>query len=50
LVDLSTSIWYNEVQETDWRESFTHHPKYDVPTEKFAEKNKQALLLLQLKY
>jgi 5-hydroxyisourate hydrolase / 2-oxo-4-hydroxy-4-carboxy-5-ureidoimidazoline decarboxylase len=41
LVDLSTSIWYDECSESDWRESFTHHPKIgDVKslTEKFAGK------------
>ena len=41
LVDLSASIWYDDCGETDWRESFTHHPKIgDVKslTEKFAGK------------
>ena len=41
LVDLSAKIWYDECSETDWRESFTHHPKIgDVKslTEKFAGK------------
>ena len=41
LVDLSAKIWYDECGETDWRESFTHHPKIgDVKslTEKFAGK------------
>ena len=41
LVDLSSKIWYDECGETDWRESFTHHPKIgDVKslTEKFAGK------------
>ena len=41
LVDLSAKIWYEECSETDWRESFTHHPKIgDVKslTEKFAGK------------
>ena len=41
LVDLSSKIWYDECAETDWRESFTHHPKIgDVKslTEKFAGK------------
>ena len=41
LVDLATKIWYEECNETDWRESFTHHPKIgDVKslTEKFAGK------------
>ena len=39
LVDLSAKIWYDECTETDWKESFTHHPKIgDVKslTEKFA--------------
>ena len=41
LVDWSASIWYNECGESDWLESFTHHPKIgDVKslTEKFAGK------------
>ena len=41
LVDLSAKIWYEECSESDWRESFTHHPKIgDVKslTEKFAGK------------
>lgn len=41
LVDLSAKIWYDECTESDWRESFTHHPKIgDVKslTEKFAGK------------
>jgi 5-hydroxyisourate hydrolase/2-oxo-4-hydroxy-4-carboxy-5-ureidoimidazoline decarboxylase len=41
LVEASTSIWYDDCSETDWRESFTHHPKIgDVKslTEKFAGK------------
>lgn len=41
LVDLSAKIWYDDCNETDWRESFTHHPKIgDVKslTEKFAGK------------
>jgi 5-hydroxyisourate hydrolase/2-oxo-4-hydroxy-4-carboxy-5-ureidoimidazoline decarboxylase len=41
LVDLSTKIWYDECSESDWRASFTHHPKIgDVKslTEKFAGK------------
>jgi len=41
LVDLSAKIWYDECDEADWRESFTHHPKIgDVKslTEKFAGK------------
>ncbi|WP_284651887.1 2-oxo-4-hydroxy-4-carboxy-5-ureidoimidazoline decarboxylase [Flavobacterium terrisoli] len=41
LVDLSAQIWYDECNENDWRESFTHHPKIgDVKslTEKFAGK------------
>ena len=39
LVDASARIWYDECTESDWRESFTHHPKIgDVKslTEKFA--------------
>lgn len=27
LVKHATDIWYNECDESDWRESFTHHPK-----------------------
>ena len=41
MVDAATNIWYNECNETDWRESFTHHPKIgDVKSlaEKFAGK------------
>ncbi len=41
LVDWSANIWYEQCDETDWRESFTHHPKIgDVKslTEKFAGK------------
>ena len=41
LVDLSAKIWYDECGESDWLESFTHHPKIgDVKslTEKFAGK------------
>jgi len=41
LVDCATSIWYEQNSESDWRESFTHHPKIgDVKslTEKFAGK------------
>ena len=41
LVDLSAKIWYDQCYQTDWRESFTHHPKIgDVKslTEKFAGK------------
>jgi hydroxyisourate hydrolase len=41
LVDLSATIWYDECSESDWRASFTHHPKIgDVKslTEKFAGK------------
>ena len=41
MVDLSTKIWYDECVESDWLESFTHHPKIgDVKslTEKFAGK------------
>ncbi|WP_298225004.1 2-oxo-4-hydroxy-4-carboxy-5-ureidoimidazoline decarboxylase [Flavobacterium sp.] len=41
LVDEATRIWYEQCNETDWLESFTHHPKIgDVKslTEKFAGK------------
>lgn len=41
LVDRSARIWYEHCDESDWRESFTHHPKIgDVEslTEKFAGK------------
>lgn len=41
LVAQAEQIWYNECNEADWRESFTHHPKIgDVKslTEKFAGK------------
>ena len=41
LVLHSTAIWYDECSESDWRESFTHHPKIgDMKslTEKFAGK------------
>lgn len=41
LIEYATNIWYNKCVETDWRESFTHHPKIgDVKslTEKFASK------------
>ncbi|WP_338407930.1 2-oxo-4-hydroxy-4-carboxy-5-ureidoimidazoline decarboxylase [uncultured Flavobacterium sp.] len=41
LVDYATEIWYDQCSETDWRASFTHHPKIgDVKslTEKFAGK------------
>ncbi|MGV3696613.1 2-oxo-4-hydroxy-4-carboxy-5-ureidoimidazoline decarboxylase [Flavobacterium sp.] len=41
LVELSSKIWYDQCSESDWRESFTHHPKIgDVKslTEKFAGK------------
>jgi 5-hydroxyisourate hydrolase/2-oxo-4-hydroxy-4-carboxy-5-ureidoimidazoline decarboxylase len=27
LVEHATNIWYDECNEFDWRESFTHHPK-----------------------
>jgi hydroxyisourate hydrolase len=46
LVDLSVKIWYDQCSETDWRESFTHHPKIgDVKslTEKFAGKEQAGL-------
>lgn len=41
LVEAATDIWYNKCTETDWRESFTHHPKIgDINSlkEKFAGK------------
>jgi len=41
LVDHATKFWYDQCSESDWRESFTHHPKIgDVNslTEKFAGK------------
>ncbi len=41
LVDWSSAVWYEQCYETDWRESFAHHPKIgDVKslTEKFAGK------------
>lgn len=41
LIEAATDIWYNKCTETDWRESFTHHPKIgDVNSlkEKFAGK------------
>lgn len=41
MVHLATSVWYEQCDESDWRESFTHHPKIgDVKslTEKFAGK------------
>lgn len=39
LVEHATRIWYDECEETDWRESFNHHPKIgDIKSleEKFA--------------
>ena len=48
LVDLSTKIWYDECTETDWCESFTHHPKIgDVKslTEKFAGKEQAGVAI-----
>lgn len=41
LIEAATDIWYNKCCETDWRESFTHHPKIgDINNlkEKFAGK------------
>ena len=41
LVERATKIWYESCSETDWKESFTHHPKIgDVQslTQKFAGK------------
>ena len=51
LVDLSSKIWYDECGETDWRESFTHHPKIgDVKslTEKFAGKEQAGVAVATL--
>jgi 5-hydroxyisourate hydrolase/2-oxo-4-hydroxy-4-carboxy-5-ureidoimidazoline decarboxylase len=48
LVDLSSAIWYDQCNEADWRESFTHHPKIgDVKslTEKFAGKEQAGVAL-----
>lgn len=48
LVDSATDIWYNECSETDWRESFMHHPKIgDVKslTEKFAGKEQAGVVV-----
>jgi 5-hydroxyisourate hydrolase / 2-oxo-4-hydroxy-4-carboxy-5-ureidoimidazoline decarboxylase len=48
LVDLATKNWYDECSETDWRESFTHHPKIgDVQslTEKFAGKEQAGVAI-----
>lgn len=48
LVDLSASIWYDDCGESDWRESFTHHPKIgDVKslTEKFAGKEQAGVAI-----
>ena len=39
VIDCATSVWYNECNEADWMEAFTHHPKIgDVKSlsEKFA--------------
>lgn len=41
LVSKATAIWYDECNEADWKESFTHHPKIgDVKSleQKFAGK------------
>lgn len=41
LVNKATAVWYNECDEADWKESFTHHPKIgDVKSleQKFAGK------------
>ncbi|CAN5892050.1 2-oxo-4-hydroxy-4-carboxy-5-ureidoimidazoline decarboxylase [soil metagenome] len=46
LVSVATDVWYNECNETDWLEAFTHHPKIgDVKslTEKFAGKEQAAV-------
>lgn len=48
LIDLATKIWYDECNEMDWRESFTHHPKIgDVKslTEKFAGKEQAGVVV-----
>ena len=48
MVDLAAKIWYDECSETDWRESFTHHPKIgDVKslTEKFAGKEQAGVAI-----
>jgi hydroxyisourate hydrolase len=48
LVALSTSIWYDECDETDWIESFTHHPKigdFKSLTEKFAGKEQAGVAI-----
>ena len=46
LIEAATTIWYNQCTETDWRESFTHHPKIgDVNSlkEKFAGKEQEGI-------
>jgi 5-hydroxyisourate hydrolase/2-oxo-4-hydroxy-4-carboxy-5-ureidoimidazoline decarboxylase len=51
LVDQSAKIWYDQCSETDWRESFTHHPKIgDVKrlTEKFAGKEQAGVAMATL--
>src|ERR1043165_8536868 len=39
LIEVATSVWYNECNEADWLEAFTQHPKIgDIKSleEKFA--------------
>ncbi len=46
LVSLAEKVWYEQCGETDWRESFAHHPKIgDVKSlaEKFAGKEQAAV-------
>ena len=46
MVDQTGTIWYDQCGESDWRESFTHHPKIgDVKslTEKFAGKEQSGV-------
>lgn len=46
LVNKATAIWYDECNEVDWKESFTHHPKIgDVKSleQKFAGKEQAAV-------
>jgi len=46
LVEKATSIWYDECSNTDWMESFTHHPKIGDKNsleKKFAGKEQSAV-------
>ena len=46
LLDTATKAWYNECEEKDWRESFSHHPKIGDKkslAEKFAGKEQAGL-------